>query len=102
VLVFTDLIDEQAARSLVLAAPMLTRRHAVLVASVSDPALEVAANDHGGDLAGALAAVSVLRARVGAATHIRRAGADVVLAPAGSLPERCVQAYLRAKARARL
>jgi uncharacterized protein (DUF58 family) len=102
VLVFTDLIDEQAARSLVRAAPMLTHRHAVLVASVGDPTLEAAATEHGEDPAGALAALSVMRARDGAAAHIRRAGADVVLAPAGSLPERCVQAYLRAKARARL
>jgi uncharacterized protein (DUF58 family) len=101
VLVLTDLIDEQAARSLVRAAPMLTRRHAVLVASVSDPALD-AASDRRGDPAGAIAALSVLRARDGAVARIRRAGANVVLAPAGALPERCVQAYLRAKARARL
>jgi uncharacterized protein (DUF58 family) len=99
--VLTDLIDEQAARSLVRAAPMLARRHAVLVASVSDPALD-AASDRRGDPAGALAALSVLRARDGAVARIRRAGADVVLAPAGALPARCVQAYLRAKARARL
>jgi uncharacterized protein (DUF58 family) len=101
VLVLTDLIDEQAARSLVLAAPMLTRRHAVLVASVSDPALETAASGND-DLPGALAALTVLRARDDAATRIRRTGADVVQAPAGLLAERCVQAYLRAKARARL
>lgn len=102
VLVFTDLIDEQAARSLVLAAPMLARRHAVLVASVSDPALKDRLSERGDDLAGALAALSVLRARDGVVTRIRRTGADVVLAPAGTLPERCVQAYLRAKARARM
>lgn len=74
----------------------------MLVASVSDPALEAAAGEGASDPAGALAALSVLRARDGAVAHIRRAGADVVLAPAGSLPERCVQAYLRAKARVRL
>jgi uncharacterized protein (DUF58 family) len=102
VLVFTDLIDEQAARSLVLAAPMLTRRHTVVVAGVSDPALETAALDRQDGSVRALAALSVLRARDGAVARIRHVGADVVLAPAGSLPERCVQAYLRAKARARL
>ena len=121
VLVFTDLIDEQAARSLVQAAAMLTRRHAVVVASVADPELERLAR--GGESAEllddttnqehpadgraderyrALAALSVLDARAGAVGQIRRAGADVVLAPARSLPERCVQAYLRAKGRARL
>jgi uncharacterized protein (DUF58 family) len=102
VIVFTDLVDEQAARSLVQAAPMLTRRHAVLVASVSDPVLEGAAQDRDTDSPYALAALSVLRAREAAAGHVRRAGAAVTLAPAGSLPERCVQAYLRAKSRARL
>jgi uncharacterized protein (DUF58 family) len=107
VLVFTDLIDEQAARSLVQAAPMLTRRHAVLVAGVSDPAIETAAqegreSEEQESSPRALAALSVLRARDGAVARVRRAGADVVLAPAGSLPARCVQAYLSAKARARL
>jgi uncharacterized protein (DUF58 family) len=102
VLVFTDLIDAQAARSLVQAAPMLTARHAVLVASVSDPLLAAAAHDPQESPPRALAALSVLEAREAAVARIRRVGADVVLAPAGSLPERCVQAYLRAKARARL
>jgi uncharacterized protein (DUF58 family) len=106
VLVFTDLIDERAARSLVEAAPMLTRRHTVVVAGISDPALETAAReardqDHD-EAARSLAALSVLRARDGAAARIRHAGADVVLATPAALPERCVQAYLRAKARARL
>jgi uncharacterized protein (DUF58 family) len=101
VLVLTDLIDEQAARSLVRAAPVLARRHAVVVAGVGDPALESAAREPHEDAA-ALAALSVVRARDAAAARIRRAGADVVLAPARSLPERCVPAYVRAKARARL
>jgi hypothetical protein len=73
----------------------------VVVAGVSDPALESAAREPHEDAA-ALAALSVVRARDAAAARIRRAGADVVLAPARSLPERCVQAYVRAKARARL
>ena len=102
VLVFTDLIDERAARSLVQAAPMLTRRHAVAVASVGDPALEHALNDDDGDAPRALAALSVLRDRDRAVAQIRRLGAEVLLSSPGSLPERCVQAYLRAKARARL
>jgi uncharacterized protein (DUF58 family) len=101
VLVFTDLIDERAARSLVAAAPMLSRRHAVVVVGVSDPALREDARRED-DPALALAALSVLRARNGAVARIRRVGADVVLAPAPRLGERCVQAYLRAKARARL
>jgi uncharacterized protein (DUF58 family) len=116
IFVFTDLLDERAARSLVRATPMLARRHAVIVAGVAEPALQERAAgadlENGGsepitperqaELAGALAALSVLHARSQAVAHIHRAGAEVVLAPARSLPERCVQAYLRAKARARL
>jgi len=102
VLVFTDLIDEHAARSLVAAAPMLTRRHAVIVAGVGDPVLDAPAPDPAGSSPEALAVLSVLAARESASTRIRRLGAEVLLAPGGSLPERCVQAYLRAKARARL
>ena len=37
VVVLTDLLDEAAARALVDAVPVLTRRHAVLVASARDP-----------------------------------------------------------------
>jgi uncharacterized protein (DUF58 family) len=103
VLVFTDLVDERAARSLVRAAPMLTRRHAVTVVGVSDPILDQASMTGAArDPTSALAALSVLRAREQAAVQIRRAGAEVVLAAPVSLPERCVQAYLRAKSRARL
>jgi uncharacterized protein (DUF58 family) len=127
VLVFTDLVDEQAARSLVRAAPMLARRHAMVVAGVRDPALDGlletgagaparvgakhpvpsdlddgAAGERRAELSGAVAAASVLEARAATVALLTRAGADVVLAPPDSLPERCVQAYLRAKARARL
>src|SRR5207302_1285746 len=42
VLVYTDLVDEAAARSLVDAVPVLARRHAVIVASVRDPDLDAA------------------------------------------------------------
>ncbi len=105
VFVFTDLIDETAARSLVAATPMLARRHVMIVASVSDPALEASAATaprRPEDVYELTAAVSVLEARANAARRIREAGAEVVQAPATRLPERCVQAYLRAKARARL
>jgi uncharacterized protein (DUF58 family) len=103
VFVFTDLIDERAARSLVAAAPLLARRHALTIAGIGDPALEeLAEGDSQAQLPGAVAALSVLQARAGAAARIRRSGAEVVLAPPRSLPERCVQAYLRAKARSRL
>ena len=43
VVVLCDLLEEAAARSLVRAVPVLTRRHAVMVGSPSDPALEALA-----------------------------------------------------------
>ena len=64
-------IDEHAARSLVSAAPMLARRHAVVVASVGDPALEQAASRAARRrAASALAALSVrARARTRGRAH---------------------------------
>lgn len=107
VAVFTDLVDEAAARSLTEAMPMLARRHAVLVASASDPALERAAfapepSGNALDAARTLVALDVLDARTAAAATLRRTGATVIDAPAGQLAERCLRAYLEAKARARL
>jgi len=105
VFVFTDLIDEVAARSLLSATPMLARRHVVVVAGASDPALEAraaappAAAEEVYELT---AALSVLQARADTAQRLRQSGAEVIQAPAAQLPERCVQAYLRAKARGRL
>src|SRR6185437_4076228 len=43
VVVLCDLLEEAAARPLVAAVPVLTRRHAVIVACPSDPALEAIA-----------------------------------------------------------
>jgi len=101
VFVFTDLIDEQAARSLLDAAPVLARRHSVVVAGGEDPSLDALAAP-AAPSAEAVAALSVLQARERTALQIARTGAQLVLAPTRSLPQRCVQAYLRAKARARL
>jgi uncharacterized protein (DUF58 family) len=105
VAVFTDLVDEAAARSLTEAIPMLARRHAVVVASPSDPALEAALAGPGStafDAARRLVALDVLDARAAAAAKLRRSGAIVIEAPAGELADRCLRAYLEAKARARL
>jgi uncharacterized protein (DUF58 family) len=105
ILVFTDLVDEAAARSLVAAVPVLTRRHAVVVASVRDPDLDAAVTrppttPH--DVYAASVAVDVLDTRRRVAARLQHAGADVVEAPAAALGEACVRAYLRLKARARL
>lgn len=105
VLVHTDLVDEAAARSLLAGVPVLARRHAVIVASATDPALEALASERGEhplQLAGAVVARDVLEARRQAAIRLRHAGAQVLEAPAEKLAERCLGAYVRGKARARL
>jgi uncharacterized protein (DUF58 family) len=104
VVVLCDLLEEAAARPLVRAVPVLTRRHAVVVASPTDPALQaLAATPAPGDpLAAARATIAgdVLAARARAAAQVRAAGARVLEAPPERLPGVLVAAYLRAKARA--
>ncbi|HEX2050024.1 MAG TPA: DUF58 domain-containing protein [Actinomycetota bacterium] len=104
VVVFTDVVDEAAARGLVEAVPILARRHHVVVASVRDDDLEDAARAASGDRLAECAAVvarDVLDARRRALGEVRRAGAELVEASADALATMCVGAYLRAKARAR-
>ncbi len=103
VVILCDLLEEAAARPLAEAVPVLSRRHAVVVASPSDPALEALARGGGdGPLARARATVAqdVLDARECAAARVRAAGARVLEAPPDRLPAVVVAAYLRAKARA--
>jgi uncharacterized protein (DUF58 family) len=105
--VFTDLVDEAAARSLLRGVPMLARRHGVLVVSAADPALAAVASPPGSDataleLASAIVARDVLAVRAATAQRLRRAGATVLEAPARELPARCLDAYLRLKTRGRV
>jgi uncharacterized protein (DUF58 family) len=105
VIVFTDLLEDGAARSLVEAVPVLARRHHVVVASVRDPDLDHAVRTPPTEVRDVLAASVVVealdaRARVGA--QLGRAGAEVLEAPSEALAAACVGAYLRAKARSRL
>jgi uncharacterized protein (DUF58 family) len=105
VVVFTDLIEEVAARSLVRAVPVLARRHEVVVAGVTDPDLAAAVTAmpaRRADAYAAAAALDVLAARRRAAAQVTAAGATVLEAPADRLGAACVRAYVRAKARARL
>jgi uncharacterized protein (DUF58 family) len=98
VFVHTDLVDEFAARSLLAGVTALVRRHAVVVASVSDPELEALAGSDR-DPAARLVALDLLAARREAAIRLRHAGARVLEAPAAQLPERCLQTYVSAKRR---
>jgi uncharacterized protein (DUF58 family) len=105
VLVLTDLLEEAAAQPLLDAMPVLARRHAVVVAGVTDPDLEQMVHTPPrapADVYAAAVALDVLDARARVAAQLRRAGADVVEARPDLLPSACVGAYLRAKARARM
>jgi uncharacterized protein (DUF58 family) len=101
VFVYTDLVDEAAARSLRAGISVLARRHAVVLASAADPELQKLASDRH-DLARSLVALDVLQSRRQATIRLRHAGASVLEAPPQQLAERCLDAYVRAKLRARL
>ena len=105
VIVLTDLLEEGAARPLVEAIPVLARRHAVIVASATDPDLTALvrtppATPH--DAYAASVAVEVLAARDRVVHELARTGARVVEAPPEGLGRACVAAYLRLKSQARL
>ena len=105
VFVFTDLLDESAARPLVDAITVLAKRHHVVVAGARDPDLDDAMHatpSSSGDVYASAVALDVLRARTAAVNRIRAVGADVIEAPSHQLSSACVAAYLRAKALARL
>jgi len=105
VFVFTDLLDDGAARVLVDAVPVLTRRHAVAVVSARDPDLDgLLARPPASavDVYEAAVAVELLDGRARAAAALGAAGATVVEASAGRLGYACVEAYLSLKSRARL
>ena len=105
VLVLTDLLEPAAAQPLVDAIPILARRHHVVVAGATDPDLEALLDTEPEtevDVYRAVAAADVIDAREQASAALRGAGAQVVEASPERLGAACVQAYLRAKARARL
>jgi uncharacterized protein (DUF58 family) len=105
VVVFTDLLDEGAARSLLGSVPLLAAHHAVVVATSSDTDLDRLALDAPQDpraVYAAAVALDVLDARARVTARLRAGGADTVEAPPGALGAACVRSYLRAKQRARL
>jgi uncharacterized protein (DUF58 family) len=105
VIVLSDLFDEAAARALIDAVPVLSRRHAVLVGTVSDPDLDGflrTAPEAAIDVYAATAALDVIDARARAAALVRGAGAQVIEAPPERFAAASVQGYLAAKSRLRL
>jgi len=105
VVLFTDVVDEAAARTLTSAVPILLRHHAVLIASCADPDLAAAVSTPPDDILHvmrAAVAVDIQASKARSMALLRSLGADVVEAPPESLGPACVRAYLRLKQRARL
>lgn len=105
VLVFTDLIEETAARPLLEAVAVLARRHAVIVVTARDYGTEnVVARSPRAllDSYRSAVALDVLAARAQVTSLLRNAGAEVIEALPDELGPATVRAYLRAKGRARL
>ncbi|HET7482693.1 MAG TPA: DUF58 domain-containing protein [Actinomycetota bacterium] len=102
--VFTDIVEDAAARPLVDAIPVIARRHAVIVASVLDPELRTLLTNPPDDVDDVYAlsvALDVASARTRVAARLRQAGATVVEGLPEDLASVAVGAYLRAKSRGR-
>jgi len=105
VLVLSDLLEPAATQPLVDALPIVARRHHVVVASALDPDVDAVLAkepETALDVHRAVAAAEMVAARERATSALRSARAVVVEAEPSRLGAACVQAYLRAKARARL
>lgn len=105
VVIFTDLLDQVAARPLVAAVPVLTRHHAVTVASVSDPTIGEILRRPPTDLQDATEAGVAAELEAAGRLATRRlvaVGASVVYAEPDVFASRVVASYLRAKRRALL
>ena len=104
IVVFTDLLEEAAARPLIDAVPVLARRHAVVVATRPIPT-STPAHYRAGPAVRRLAsavALDVLAARARVAHRLEATGARSSRRRPAALGSACVRAYLRAKAAARL
>jgi uncharacterized protein (DUF58 family) len=102
IVVFTDLFDPVASRSVLGALALLTRQHLVLVALMNDAALDdalaIEPRDTGAAYRAALAtSLAAERARAVAALHAR--GMLVVDVPARDLRLATLDAYLNVKTR---
>lgn len=103
--IFTELAEQAMAETLLPALPLVTRRHLVVVASVTDP--EVLRWAHGvphdaGDSYRKAAAVNSLADRARTVARLRGLGATVVDAEPGRLAPLLADAYLKVKATGRL
>ncbi|MBP8180759.1 MAG: DUF58 domain-containing protein [Acidimicrobiia bacterium] len=102
VVILTDFVDEQAAKSLLKAVPIYTRHHAVIVAACTDTDVKSAmatTPQAGMDVARMAIASTVQNDRLRVAKLLRRAGARVIEAPPERLPAALVRQFLDVRAR---
>ncbi|QEO08589.1 DUF58 domain-containing protein [Protaetiibacter larvae] len=104
VVILTSLDAPGAARPLLAMLPELTRRHTVVVASVTDPEVVAAAADRSSSerVYRAAAAERALLDAARVAAAIRRLGGDVVAGTPQELPPALADHYLALKAAGRL
>ncbi len=104
VVLLTTLDSPALSDGLLPVLPRLAARHHVVVASVSDPAVEGLARGRGDVYAvyGAAAAQRAVMERTGLAAELGRLGADVVEGTPAELPPRLADRYLALKAAGRL
>jgi len=104
VVIATTLDAPGTARSLLTVLPELTRKHLVLIASVTDPGVvELAGRrDRRSDLYLAAAAERALADRTRVAAAVARLGGDLVAATPAELPPAVADRYLAYKAAGRL
>lgn len=98
----TELANEAVQESLLPALPLITRGHAVVIASVRDPAVDALRDREPAsvvDAYEAAAATMVLEGRARAAAQLRTAGAQVVDEPPESFAGALADRYLDVKAR---
>lgn len=97
VVVFTDLLDEASARSLLALLAAVAARHAVTVVAAVDDELEAVLRCPPSDAreaARGAAVADLMEARLRTRALLRRAGATVVEAEAPRLAAACVSAYV--------
>jgi uncharacterized protein (DUF58 family) len=103
--IYTDLVEQAVAETLLPALPLITRSHLVVVASVQDPDIVRWARADPEDESEAFrkaAAVTALEERRRTTARLRGLGATIVDAPPGKLGAQLADAYLKVKATGRL
>lgn len=104
VVLMTSIDSPGASRTLLSMIPQLSRRHVVLVASVTDPLIAEASREHGNrsELYRAAAAERSLLDGARVAAALRRLGADVVVGTPENLPPAVADRYIALKRAGRL